>query len=568
MTKQTIQIGTKKKQQELDDKIKALNLANLEAETEKNAKTNNVQYIDLAKFPVSLDAIKQIDEEDSKNINIISFYYNGEELRLGSTDPKDSKVIEFKEKLEKKLHLKSQLYMISSHSFEKVFELYKKIPKIIKIEGVSITQEDLDKYEAKLGKLQDLDKLVKEVEMTEGINIILAGALKFGASDIHFEAEKEDTKIRLRIDGELHESVVLPKEAFQRLSNRIKLLAHLKLNAAVPQDGRITINLKDSAVDLRVSTMPSTWGESIVFRILKSSSISLKFEEMGIIGKAFNDLEDEVKKPNGMIITTGPTGSGKTTTLYAILSKLNEPDTKIITLEDPVEYKLAGIVQSQVSSERVSEGGGGKNVYTFSKGLKAILRQDPDIVMVGEIRDLETAETAIDAALTGHMMLSTLHTNSAAGAIPRFLSMGVKPFLLAPSLNAVIGQRLARRLCKECKVEDTKIDNKTMTTVMNALKDISPNSGQKIEDLTNLKFYKAKGCDKCSGIGYKGRVGIYEIMTMSPEIEKLILGGKVSEYDMQKVAEEQGMVNMLQDGLIKALKGMTSIEEIFDKIKN
>ena len=549
-------------------KILELNLAKLEEETEKQAKTSNIQYIDLATFPVSLDAVKIVDKEDAEEIKIIAFYYNGEELKLGSTNPTDIKVTEYKEKLEKKLHIKSQLFMISTHSYKKVFELYKKIPKVIKIEGVNITQEDLDKYDAKLNTLKDLDKLVKKVEMTEGINIILAASLKFGVSDIHFEAEKKDTKIRLRIDGELHEAVQLPKEAFQRLANRIKLLAHLKLNAAVPQDGRITINLDDGAVDLRVSTMPSTWGESIVFRILKSSSISLKFEEMGIIGKAYNDLQDEVKKPNGMIITTGPTGSGKTTTLYAILSKLNEPDTKIITLEDPVEYKLKGIVQSQVSSERVSEGGGGKNVYTFSKGLKAILRQDPDIVMVGEIRDLETAETAIDAALTGHMMLSTLHTNSAAGAIPRFLSMGVKPFLLAPSLNAVIGQRLARRLCEECKIEDTEIDNKTMTTVMNALETISPNSGQKIEDLTNLKFFKSKGCDKCNGIGYKGRVGIYEIMTMSPEIEKLILGGKVSEYDMQKVAEEQGMVNMLQDGLIKALKGWTSIEEIFDKIKN
>ena len=489
-------------------------------------------------------------------------------MRIGSTDPTNPEVIKLKDELVEKTHTENKMYIISNASFEKVFDLYKKIPKIIKIEGVNITEEDLKKYESKLNKIKDLNKLVNETEMTEGINIVMAGSLKFGASDIHFETEKDATKIRLRIDGELHEAVSLPIESFKRLANRIKLLAHLKLNSAVPQDGRITINLKDSTVDLRVSTMPSTWGESIVFRILKSSSISLKFEEMGIIGKAFEDLQEEIKKPNGMIITTGPTGSGKTTTLYAILSKLNEPNTKIITLEDPVEYKLAGIVQSQVSSERVSEGGGGKNVYTFSKGLKAILRQDPDIVMVGEIRDLETAETAVDAALTGHMMLSTLHTNSAAGSIPRFLSMGVKPFLLAPSLNAVIGQRLARRLCKECKVEDNDLDEKTLKIVMDSLESISPKSGQKIEDLKNVKFYKAKGCDKCGDIGYKGRVGVYEIMTMSPAIEKLILGGKVSEYEMQTVAEEEGMVNMLQDGLIKALKGDTSVAEILNKIKN
>ncbi len=568
MNNQSIQIGTKKTQQELDSKIETLNLVKLEEETEKKAQATSIPYINLAKFPVSLDAIKLIDEDQAQSLKIVSFYYTGEELRLGSTNPTNPQITKFKDELAERKHSKTQLYTISEASFNKVFELYKKIPKIVKIEGVSITEEDLKKYEEQLKDLKSLDKLVNEAAMTEGINIILAGALKFGASDIHFETEKDATKIRLRIDGELHEAISLPKEDFAKIANRIKLLAHLKLNSAVPQDGRITINLKDNTIDLRVSTMPSTWGESIVFRILKSSSISLKFEEMGIIGKAFNDLQNEIKKPNGMIITTGPTGSGKTTTLYAILSKLNEPSTKIITLEDPVEYKLAGIVQSQVSSERVSEGGGGKNIYTFSKGLKAILRQDPDIVMVGEIRDLETAETAIDAALTGHMMLSTLHTNSAAGSIPRFLSMGVKPFLLAPSLNAVIGQRLARRLCEHCKVEDKELDNKTLTTVMNALESISAESGQKIEDLSNLKFFKAKGCDKCNNIGYKGRVGIYEIMTMSPEIEKLILGGKVSEYEMQRAAENQGMVNMLQDGLIKALKGMTSVEEVLAKIKN
>ena len=567
MNKQSVQIGTKKTKEDLESKIKSLNLARIEEETEKKAKNTGITYIDLAKFPVSLDAIKLIEEDKAKSLKIICFYYTGEELRLGSTNPTNPQVTKFKDELAEKTHAKALLYTISEHGFARVFELYKKIPTILKIEGVSITEEDLKKYEEQLKDLKALNKLVNEADMTEGINIILAGSLKFGASDIHFETEKDATKIRLRIDGELHEAISLPKEDFTKIANRIKLLAHLKLNASVPQDGRITINLKDNDVDLRVSTMPSTWGESIVFRILKSSSISLKFEEMGIIGKAFNDLENEIKKPNGMIITTGPTGSGKTTTLYAILSKLNEPNTKIITLEDPVEYKLAGIVQSQVSSERVSEGGGGKNVYTFSKGLKAILRQDPDIVMVGEIRDLETAETAIDAALTGHMMLSTLHTNSAAGSIPRFLSMGVKPFLLAPSLNAVIGQRLARRLC-DCKVEDKELDNKTLTIVMNALETISPESGQKIEDLSNLKFYKAKGCTKCNDIGFKGRVGVYEIMTMSPEIEKLILGGKVSEYEMQKAAENQGMVNMLQDGLIKALKGMTSVEEILAKIKN
>jgi type II secretory ATPase GspE/PulE/Tfp pilus assembly ATPase PilB-like protein len=254
-----------------------------------------------------------------------------------------------------------------------------------------------------------------------------------------------------------------------------------------------------------------------------------------------------------MIITTGPTGSGKTTTLYAILNKLNDEETKIITLEDPVEFKLKGISQSQIDKSKD---------YTFAKGLHSILRQDPDVVMVGEIRELETAEVAIQAALTGHLMISTIHTNSAAGAIPRFLSMGVKPFLLAPALNAVIGQRLIRTIHKDCKVEDKEVRADWIERAKKILSEISPKANEKV-DLENMKFYKGAGCDGCNGLGLKGRLGIYEIMVMTPEIEKVILGGQVSEYDMQRIATENGMVTMVQDGVLKALDGVTTLEEVF-----
>jgi type II secretory ATPase GspE/PulE/Tfp pilus assembly ATPase PilB-like protein len=253
-----------------------------------------------------------------------------------------------------------------------------------------------------------------------------------------------------------------------------------------------------------------------------------------------------------MIITTGPTGSGKTTTLYAVLNKLNSPETKIITLEDPIEYRLPGIAQSQIDYSRD---------YTFAKGLRSILRQDPDVVMVGEIRDLETAEIAIQAALTGHLVLSTIHTNSAAGAIPRFLAMGAKTFLLAPALNTVIGQRLVRRICAFCKEED-KLDEGMLLRVKEILSQISPQSGYKV-DLNNLHFSHGRGCDKCYGLGYKGRVGIYEIMTMNKDLEKAILAGEISEYTMQEIAVKYGMVSMVQDGLLKALDGITTVEEVF-----
>jgi type II secretory ATPase GspE/PulE/Tfp pilus assembly ATPase PilB-like protein len=287
-------------------------------------------------------------------------------------------------------------------------------------------------------------------------------------------------------------------------------------------------------------------------RLLKPGTIALKFEELGIRGRSYEQLKQQVERPNGMIITTGPTGSGKTTSLYAILNKLNDGATKIITLEDPVEYKLGGIVQSQIDKSKD---------YTFAKGLHSILRQDPDVVMVGELRELETAEVAIQAALTGHLVVSTIHTNSAAGAVPRFLSMGVQPFLLAPALNAVIGQRLVRRIHKDCLVEDA-LDEKTLAKVKDILSKLTPDSGYAV-DLDNLKFYKGAGCEGCNGSGYKGRMGVYEIMTMTEEIEKVILSGKVSEYDMQRIAMEQGMISMVQDGLLKALDQITSVEEVF-----
>jgi type II secretory ATPase GspE/PulE/Tfp pilus assembly ATPase PilB-like protein len=289
-------------------------------------------------------------------------------------------------------------------------------------------------------------------------------------------------------------------------------------------------------------------------RLLRSSAVGLSFEDLGIRDKSFQQLKREVERPNGMIITTGPTGSGKTTTLYAILKKLNNPETKIITVEDPIEYQLEGINQSQTSEK-----------YTFAQGLRSIVRQDPDVVMIGEIRDLETAEIAIQAALTGHLVLSTIHTNDAAGTVPRFMSMGAKPFLLAPALNAMIGQRLVRRVCENCKeeVEPTPEQKERIVKILEDLPDEEKENIKFTPDLANIKFYKGGGCKACQEIGYKGRIGVYEIMIMNEEIEKLVLKGNVSEYDMRDIAKKYGMISMVQDGLLKAIDGITSVEEVF-----
>ena len=572
---QNIKVSGDETSQKLSSKLSDIELKEKEKETEKRAEEGNLSYISLEKFPVSQDAVKLIPQDQAEALQVVCFLYTGEEMRLASLNPGNPQVTKLADELSKKHHTHVKTYLVSQNSFDLAFAIYEKIPVIIRMEGVSISADDLGKFNEQMANFEELERLIQETSLTDTINLVIAAGLKFGASDIHIEAEEGDVKIRLRVDGVLHDVAKLPKTAWDKINSRIKLLAGLKLNIGnKPQDGRFTITLSDDKVDVRTSTIPSAFGESIVMRLLKASSIGLEFENLGIMGKAFHDLQLEIDKPNGMIMTTGPTGSGKTTTLYAILNKLNKPETKIVTLEDPIEYKLAGVVQSQIDNkeeeDEVDEKTGSikkKSSYTFAKGLRSILRQDPDIVMVGEIRDLETAETAINAALTGHLMLSTLHTNSAAGALPRFMAMGVKPFLLAPALNAIIGQRLVRRVCKHCKIEDTNIDNATMTLVLNSLNEISPKSGHK-PDLKDVKFFKGKGCEKCHDLGYKGRIGLYEIFTMNQEIEKVILSGKISEYEIEKIAVANGMITMLQDGLLKALEGMTSVEEVLKEIKD
>jgi type II secretory ATPase GspE/PulE/Tfp pilus assembly ATPase PilB-like protein len=411
----------------------------------------------------------------------------------------------------------------------------------------------LAKYEKEISNFTDLQKKIGEVNTTDIITLIFGAALKIGTSDVHVEAEEEDVKIRFRIDGKLRDAASLPRVAWKQIIGRLKLLAGVKINVEdVPQDGRITIYLTNEKIDIRVSFLPTAFGESVVMRILRPKAIALEFDNLGIRGKALEDLEREIEKPNGMIITTGPTGSGKTTTLYAILKKLNQPTEKIITLEDPIEYKLQGINQSQIDHSRN---------YDFAKGLRSILRQDPDIVMVGEIRDAETAEIAIQAALTGHLVVSTIHTNSAAGAIPRFMSMGVKPFLLAPALNAVIGQRLVRRLKPEMS-RPAKLSAAKLNQVKRILGAIPKNSGYSV-DLDKLNFMEPDP-EKITPTddGYKGRVGIYEIFTMTNEIEEEVLKKDVSEARIAEMATAAGMINMAQDGLLKALDGLTSVDEV------
>ncbi|MEK7606591.1 MAG: GspE/PulE family protein [Patescibacteria group bacterium] len=541
--------------EKFETKMHEIDLKQKEIETEERAKTLRLPYISLRGFPISPEALVLIPKEQAEKFKVVCFLYSGHEFRVGAVRPEAPEIQEVIFQIAERVHGKGSIYAISEDSFSHTFAFYDKLPspRII-VKGVEITEGDLKQFGEEFRSFDELASRLKGTDTSSVVTMLVAAALQSRSSDIHVEAEEKTVVARLRIDGILHKVATLPKEEFSKITSRIKLISGLKINVSdIPQDGRFTIYLTKEKVDVRVSTIPTAYGESIVMRLLRGTATGLAFEDLGLRGKSFEDLKREVERPNGMIITTGPTGSGKTTTLYAVLNKLNDEETKIITLEDPVEYRMAGISQSQIDHSRD---------YTFAKGLRSILRQDPDIVMVGEIRDLETAEISIQAALTGHLVISTIHTNSAAGAIPRFLSMGAKPFLLAPALNAVIGQRLVRRIHDNCK-EEVWLDEAMLTRVKKTLSAIPANAGHQV-DMDNLHFYRGKGCDSCFNIGYKGRVGIYEVMSMNKEIEAKILAGEISEYAIQEIAVKNGMVTMVQDGLLKALDGTTSVEEVFE----
>jgi len=512
---------------------------------EKKANEANLPYVNLYGYPVDPQTLKLLTKEKAQQYGAIIFYKEGRTLKLGVLSP-NTGLNQIKKDLNE-LGCQVDFYMISASSFQHFFNSYNQV--LVgqhKSDAIDLLSKDFQK-----SSLTGLADRFLEISATQLIDQLLGSAIYLNASYIHIEPEAKDIKVRYRIDGVLQDAVSIQSENHHQLISRIKILSKLKLNVtAIPQDGSFSLTYDKTPIDIRVSVIPSAFGESVVMRILRQDKGSLVFEELGVVGLASERILKELEKPNGMILTTGPTGSGKTTTLYAILNKLNEPGVKIITLEDPVEYRIAGITQTPIDS---------RAGMTFAAGLRAVLRQDPDIVMVGEMRDLETAEIACQAALTGHIVLSTLHTNNGPAAIPRLLDLGVKPFVLAPAINAIIGQRLVRKLCPDCK-QEYKLPT-TLAKRVGLILDAIPKAS-KIEKPRELRFYHSVGCTKCNGLGYLGRMGVYEVFIISDEIEKLITkGATTTEIKNQAVIE--GMITMAQDGLLKALRGITDVEEVF-----
>lgn len=545
--------GNENTQETADQKLHSIRLQELEQQAAQAAKAAGVPYVNLKGFPISPEALQYIPEEQAKAAKVVCFLYTGPELRLASTNPHSAEAEQILFSLGERLKANGKMYQISEESFVAAMGLYKSLPKIHKIvKGVKVTDKELATYREKIHTYADVEPTLRASSTTDTLIILMAAALQLNSSDIHVEAEEAGIAVRFRVDGVLQNVATLPKDEWKHIASRIKLISGLKINVTDrPQDGRFTIFLKGGNTDVRVSMIPTAWGESVVMRLLKPSAIAVEFADLGWRPHMADMLIREIERPHGMIITTGPTGSGKTTTLYGILRKLNKPGVKIITLEDPIEYKLEGINQSQIDHTKE---------YTFAAGLRSILRQDPDVVMVGEIRDLETADVAINAALTGHLMLSTLHTNDASGALPRFIAMGVKPFLIAPALNAIIGQRLVRKIHEDCKEEIT-LDAESLARVKAILASIPASSGETIPQEETWKFYHGKGCDVCNHSGYKGRVGAFELLVMSEAI-RAALSETLSEYQMRELAKQQGMITMVQDGILKALSGITTVEEV------
>ena len=415
--------------------------------------------------------------------------------------------------------------------------------------GIIRLEEKIDEIGKEIKNLSDLKDKISKTATTEILEIIFAGALKTEASDIHFEPEEKGVRLRFRIDGVLQDMAEFDKAAWVPVLNRIKLMAGLKLNVHDrPQDGRFTIR-SGVDIEIRVSALPGAYGESIVMRMLDPRTIKNGLEELGLNEELLEEVKKQLKKTTGAILTTGPTGSGKTTTLYAFLNWVNKPGIKAITIEDPIEYHIKGVYQTQVEPEKG---------YSFSSGLRSIVRQDPDVILVGEIRDAETAEIAMHAALTGHLVFSTLHTNDAAGTIPRLIDMGIKPQIIAPAINMAMAQRLVRKLCPSCKIQD-KIEPEVLEKIQKVLSPIKDRLKlPKLDSSLKINF-PGKGCKECNELGYKGRIGVYEAFVIDKEMEKLILKSPAIS-DIQELAEKEGMITMLQDAYLKLLSGITSIE--------
>ena len=499
------------------------------------------------------EVLELFPKESMEFYQMVPLGKKGGVIEIGMVYPEDIKAQEALKFLARQHNFKYTIYLITPTVFKEILKRQQTLGREVRrvLEDIQSQLETKKVYAEKPpATYEETLRRVTEAPISKMVAVILRHAVEGRASDIHIEPLKTKTRVRFRLDGVLHSSLYLPKQIHPSVVARVKIISNLRIDETrIPQDGRFTVNIDGQNIDFRVSTFPTMFGEKVVMRVLNPAQRLTTFESLGLEGRSLTLIKEALKKPYGLILATGPTGCGKTTTLYVILENLNKEGVNIVTLEDPVEYRIEGINQSQVKPEIG---------YNFANGLRHVLRQDPDVIMVGEIRDTETAELATHAALTGHIVLSTLHTNNALGVIPRLIDLGVQPFLIPATLNIAIAQRLVRRLCPKCK-EKVEPQGKIREIIMEELKNLPPSERKELG--RDLYIWRARGCSECGQTGYSGRIGIFEVLSMTKSLAKIILT-EPSEDKIKKEAQKQKMISMRLDGILKVLKGITSIEEV------
>ncbi len=508
---------------------------------------------DVVASEIPLKILELIPEESARYYKMVPLLKKDNLLEVGMVFPEDLKAQEALKFLARQGKFSYQVFLITLTSFNNLLKQYRTLKKEVSraLEELEIELRE-EKMEIKPMRAAEFERLAEEAPIIKVVAVILRHAAEGGASDIHVEPTKEKSRVRFRVDGILHSSIFLPLRVHPAVVARIKILSNLKIDETrIPQDGRFSTKINGKDIDFRVSTFPTALGEKAAIRVLDPTEGLKSFEELGLERKSFEVVKAAIKKPYGLILATGPTGCGKTTTLYAILNILNKEGVNIVTLEDPIEYFVGGVNQSQIRPEIG---------YDFSQGLRQVVRQDPDVIMVGEIRDEETAALAIHSALTGHIVLSTLHTNNAVGVIPRLIDMQVKPFLIPSALSIAIAQRLVGKLCPYCK-KKVKPKKEVQNLILKEVESLPQIIKKKVKISSPLSIYEAKGCKKCNFRGFSGRIGVFEVLSMTDELSQIIL----KEPEEQKIIREasrQGMITMRQDGILKVLDGITTIEEV------
>lgn len=539
--------------QTLDEKLQAIEWQRIEETAQQLAQAKKLPYIKIGLNPINPEALRLLPLAQAVAAQVAPISHSGKQLRLASVNPDNSNLTAIVKALTEAGY-QTELVIISPLGWQTVLAAYQKLDlsTTTALGAVAVDAETLKNLSENISDIKTLGgKINATTTGSQLLELLMAGAIKLEASDIHTEPTENTVRIRYRLDGLLHDIADITPASYHTLLDRVKINAGLKINITqAPQDGRFTVNLAGIAIEIRTSVLPGAYGENIVMRLLNPNSVRHEIKDLGLNPEQLKVVETLLQKTTGAILTTGPTGSGKTTSLYAFLNQVNQPDIKIITIEDPVEYHLPGISQTQVNIEKG---------YSFASGLRSIVRQDPDVILVGEIRDSETAEIAMQAALTGHLVFSTLHTNDAAGAIPRLIDLGVRPETIGPALDAIIAQRLVRRLCDQCKQKKT-IAAEDLAKIKSTLDTIANHNRLPTYSEASELFYPT-GCAQCNFTGYKGRIAIFEFFLVDDEMERLILQSPAISA-VAELAIKKGMLTMAQDGFIKVLAGITTVSEV------